>query len=107
MIFSDTIRKPSSYVLAGIGAVAAGIAIGVATAQVPILVYAAAAGVLAAIFGFQMISRTHWTVSAFFLALAIQSTIIGGFEIRGLYYPIYLLMIFNAVVGLVTRRVKV
>lgn len=107
MIFSDTVKRPSSYVLAGIGAVALGATIGVATAQLPILVYVAAAGVLAAILGFQMISRTHWTVSAFFLALAIQSTIIGGFEIRGLYYPIYLLMIFNAVVGLITRRVKV
>lgn len=106
-LFSNTSRRPSSYILAGIGAIALGAAIGIATAQLPILVYLAAAGVLAAILGFQMISRTHWTVSAFFLALAIQSTIIGGFEIRGLYYPIYLLMIFNAVVGLVTRRVKV
>jgi O-antigen ligase len=111
MIFSDLFsnipKRPSSYLLAGLGAVALGVTIGIATAQLPILVYLAAAGVLAAIFGYQMISRTHWTVSAFFLALAIQSTIIGGFEIRGLYYPIYLLMIFNAVVGLVTRRVKV
>jgi hypothetical protein len=107
MIFSDTIRRPSSYLLAGFGALALGAAIGFATAQLPLVVYVAVAGVLAAIFGLQMITRTHWTVSAFFLALAIQSTIIGGFEIRGLYYPIYILMLFNAIVGLVTRRVKV
>jgi O-Antigen ligase len=107
MIFSDTIRRPSSYALAGIGAVTLGAVIGLATAQLPILVYLAVAGVLAAIFGWQMITRTHWTVSAFFLALAIQSTIIGGLDIRGLYYPLYILMLFNAVVGLITRRVKV
>ncbi len=110
MIFSELIseaRRPSSYILAALGAVALGAAIGLATAQLPILIYAAVAAILAAIFGLQLITRTHWTVTAFFLALTIQTTIFAGFEIRGLYYPIYLVMVFNAVVGLVTRRVKV
>jgi O-antigen ligase len=101
------VKRPSSYILAGLGAIVLGVAIGLATARLPMLVYVAVAAVLAALFGLQLILRTHWTVSAFFLALTIQSTILGGFEIRGLYYPLYLLMLFNAVVGLVTRRVKV
>jgi O-Antigen ligase len=103
----STERRPWGYLLAAMGAIALGAGLGFATAQLPLLVYVAVVGVLAAVFGFQLIFRTHWTVSAFFLALAIQSTIISGFEVRGLYYPIYIVMLFNAVVGLVTRRVKV
>lgn len=107
MILPTSERRVSSYVLIGIAAVVVGGLLGFATAQLPLLVYVLVAGVLAALFGLQLIIRTHWTVTAFFLALAIQSTIIAGFEVRGLYYPIYLLMLFNAIVGLVTRRVKV
>jgi O-antigen ligase len=107
MILPTSERRTSSYVLAGAAAIALGALLGFATAQLPLLVYLAVGGVLAALFALQLIIRTHWTVTAFFLALAIQSTIISGFEVRGLYYPIYLLMLFNAVVGLVTRRVKV
>jgi O-antigen ligase len=107
MIMPSTEQRPSNYLWVGIAAVALGALLGFATVQLPLLVYLAVAGVLAVLFGLQLIVRTHWTVSAFFLALAIQSTIISGFEVRGLYYPIYLLMLFNAVVGLVTRRVKV
>ncbi len=107
MMMSKMDRQTSSYVLAGVGAVALGAVLGLATAQLPVLVYIVVAGVMAAFMGLQLILRTHWTVTAFFLALAIQSTLIAGFEVRGLYYPIYLLMLFNAIVGLVTRRVKV
>jgi O-Antigen ligase len=107
MMMSSTERRPTTYILVGIGAVALGAILGLATVQLPLLVYLAVGGVAAALFGLQLIFRTHWTVSAFFLALTIQTTIFSGFEIRGLYYPLYILMLFNAVVGLVTRRVKV
>jgi O-antigen ligase len=107
MMMPSTEQRPKNYLWVAAGAIILGALLGFATAQLPLLVYIAVAGVLAALFGLQLIVRTHWTVSAFFLALAIQSTLISGFEVRGLYYPIYILMLFNAVVGLVTRRVKV
>jgi O-antigen ligase len=106
-LVSNTVRRSSSYLVAGLGAVALGVAIGLATAQLPILIYAVVGGILAALFGLQLIQRSHWTVSAFFLALTLQTTLLTGFEVRGLYYPIYLIMLFNAIAGLVTQRVKV
>jgi O-Antigen ligase len=107
MIFPNTLRRPSSYVLAGLGAVAVGSALGYGIAHLPLLIYLAVAGVLASVAGFLMIRYTHWTVAAFFLAFAIQTTLLAGFEVRGLYYPLYLLMLFNGVVGLVAGKVKV
>jgi hypothetical protein len=107
MIFSDTIRRPSSYALIGLAAIAAGTALGFGIAQLPLLVYLAVGGVVACIAGFLMIRYTHWTVAAFFLAFALQTTVLGGFEVRGLYYPLYLLMLFNGIVGLIMGRVKV
>jgi O-Antigen ligase len=107
MIFPSTLRRPSSHVLVGLGAVAAGSALGLGITHLPLLIYLAVAGVLASVAGFLMIRYAHWTVAAFFLAFAIQTTLLAGFEVRGLYYPLYLLMLFNGVVGLVAGRVKV
>jgi O-Antigen ligase len=97
----------STYVLVGVAAVVVGVAIGLATSYLPLLLYLGVAGVLACIFGFLMLRYTHWTVGAFFLAFALQTTLFAGFEVRGLYYPLYLLMLVNGVMGLVAGRVKV
>ena len=44
MIFPNTLRRPSSYVLAGLGAVAVGSALGYGIAHLPLLIYLAVAG---------------------------------------------------------------
>ena len=97
----------STYLLVGLAAVVVGAALGLATSYLPLLVYLGVAGVLACVFGFLMLRYTHWTVGAFFLAFALQTTLFSGFEVRGLYYPLYLLMLANGVMGLIAGRVKV
>jgi O-antigen ligase len=97
----------STYVLVGIGAVVIGAILGFLTSYLPLLVYLGVAAVLACIFGFLMLRYPHWTVGAFFLAFALQTTLFAGFEVRGLYYPLYMLMLVNGVMGLVAGRVKV
>jgi putative inorganic carbon (hco3(-)) transporter len=97
----------STYLLVGLAAVGVGTAIGLATSYLPLLLYLGVAGVLACVFGFLMLRYTHWTVGAFFLAFALQTTLFAGFEVRGLYYPLYLLMLANGIMGLIAGRVKV
>jgi hypothetical protein len=96
-----------SYGVAAAGAVVLGTLIGASTVYLPVLVYLAMVGTGAVLFGWFALQRTHWTVSSFFLAFAVQTTLLAGFEMRGLYYPIYLLMLVNAVLGLVSGRVRV
>jgi O-antigen ligase len=96
-----------SYGLAAVGAVLLGGFIGVSTVYLPVLIYAGLAGMATAVFGWYAVQRTHWTVASFFLAFAVQTTLLAGFEMRGLYYPIYLLMLLNAVLGLMSGHVRV
>jgi O-Antigen ligase len=102
-----TLSPRFTYVLVGIAALVAGVALGLATSYLPLLVYLGVAAVLASVAGFLMLRYTHWTVGAFFLAFALQTTLFAGFEVRGLYYPLYLLMFANGVMGLIAKRVKV
>lgn len=107
MISRKILSSRTDYVLAGIAAVIVGVGIGMATSYLPLLLYLGVAAVLACVAGFIMVRLTHWTVGAFFLAFALQTTLFAGFEVRGLYYPLYLLMLVNGILGLISGRVKV
>jgi hypothetical protein len=89
------------------GALLLGSVIGVATVYLPAPLYAGVVLVFAGVFAWLVVHYSHWTVASFFLAFALQTTLLAGFEVRGLYYPIYLLMLLNAVLGLVYQRVRV
>jgi hypothetical protein len=98
--------SPFVYVLVAVLAVAAGVVIGLLSSYLPLLLYLGVGGVAACVGGYFMLRQPHWTVGAFFLSLALQTTLFAGFEVRGLYYPLYLLMLINGVIGLVSGRVK-
>ncbi|MGL4609386.1 MAG: O-antigen ligase family protein [Trueperaceae bacterium] len=107
-LLSESPRRPSSNILFALAGIAVGAALGFGIAYLPLLVYLAVGGVAAALMAFLMIRYTHWTMAFFFLAYALQTTVLGVVgEIRGLYYPLYLLMLFNAVVSLISGRAKV
>ncbi len=100
--------KPSQpfHILVLLGGMALGVLLGLLTSYLPILLYAGVAGVLALIFAWLMIRHPQFTVSSFFLAYIIQVTLLSGIEIRGMYYPIYILMAFNLVIGLASGKFK-
>jgi O-Antigen ligase len=95
-----------SFLLILLGCMAFGITLGLLASYLPMLLYIGVFGVLFFIFAWLMIQHSQLTVSAFFLAFTIQATLLSGLEIQGLYYPIYALMAFNMILGLVTGKFK-
>ncbi len=98
--------SPPFNLLVLLGGTVSGILLGLLTSYLPLLLYVGVAGVLAAILALLMLKHPQLTVSAFFLAYTIQGTLLFGFGIRGLYYPIYGLMAFNMILGLITGKFR-
>ncbi len=94
------VRMMLGFILAGIS----GLFIGLFTASLPLPIYLLAVMQVALLTAWVLMRFPQWTTVLFWVAFAIQSTVLFGTILQGLYYPIYLMMIVNVVIALFSRR---
>jgi O-antigen ligase len=90
-----------------LAALVLGAALGLAVVSFPLILVLLAALVIALLISWQLLKFSHLTVTVFWIAFALQVTLFSGFELQGLYYPLYLLMIGNIAIRLIAGRLQV
>lgn len=98
---------PPATALTLLVALALGTALGLAVASFPLYLMLVTALGAALLLGWQMLKLPHLTVTIFWIAFALQATLFSGFELQGLYYPIYLLMIGTVAARLIAGQLQV
>ncbi|MBS3967377.1 MAG: O-antigen ligase family protein [Truepera sp.] len=105
---NPTLRLPLlSKALTLLAALVLGTALGLAVVSFPLILVLLAALGIALLASWQLLKNSHLTVTVFWVAFALQVTLFSGFELQGLYYPLYLLMIGNIAIRLMAGRLHV
>lgn len=90
-----------------LAALVLGTVLGLAVVRFPLVLMLLAAGGIALLMSWQMLKLSHLTVTVFWITFALQVTLFSGFELQGLYYPLYLLMIGNIAIRLLAGHLHV
>jgi hypothetical protein len=86
--------------------IAFGAGIGYAAAYFPFYLSLLVIGLLGLVLAFFVAKIPHLTVCLFWVVFVLQSTVFEGFLVQGLYYPLYLIMLFNFIVALAQGTLK-